>query len=174
MACRQSRDGVVDDLVDELNEIAGDPEYYFDDRDPSDYRLFGIRYLILPARDQPPVRAQLAMRSGPYSLWTIGGTGYVQAGQIVGEISANRTNVGTRSVPLLDSGLAADGAYLGVRYGPAAGMARCRRCEASPPPARSARNAPTSMAARPRRRCGCASPESRCSAPPMTPGGRQP
>ena len=28
-----------------------DPEYFFDDRDPSDYRLFGIRYLILPAGD---------------------------------------------------------------------------------------------------------------------------
>jgi hypothetical protein len=97
-----------------------DPEYYFDDRDPADYRLFGVRYLILPARDQPPVRAQLAMRSGPYSLWTIDGTGYVQAGQIVGEISANRTNVGTRSVPLLASGLA-DGAYLGVRYGSGGG-----------------------------------------------------
>jgi hypothetical protein len=94
-----------------------DPEYYFDDRDPSDYRLFGIRYLILPAGHKPPVPARLAMRSGPYRLWTIGGAGYVQAGQIVGEISANRTNVGTRSVPLLHSGLAADGAYLGVRYG---------------------------------------------------------
>jgi hypothetical protein len=94
-----------------------DPEYYFNDRDPSDYRLFGIRYLILPARDQPPVPARLTMRSGPYWLWTIDGGGYVQAGQIVGEISANRTNVGTRSVPLLGSGLAADGAYLGVRYG---------------------------------------------------------
>jgi hypothetical protein len=61
------------------------------------------------------------MRSGPYWLWTIGGTGYVQAGQIVGEISANRTNVGTRSIPVLSSGLAADGAYLSVRYGPGGG-----------------------------------------------------
>ena len=94
-----------------------DPEYYFDDRDPSDYRLFGIRYLILPAGGQPPVRARLAMRSGPYWLWTIDGTGYVQAGQTVGAIPANRTNVGTRSRPLLGSGLAADGAYLSVRYG---------------------------------------------------------
>jgi hypothetical protein len=94
-----------------------DPEYYFNDRDPSDYRMFGIRYLILPAGDQPPVPARLTMRSGPYWLWTIDGDGYVQAGRIVGEISANRTNVGTRSVPLLRSGLAADGAYLGVRYG---------------------------------------------------------
>jgi hypothetical protein len=100
-----------------------DPEYYFDDRDPSDYRLFAIRYLILPARDQPPVRARLAMRSGPYWLWTIDSAGYVQAGRIVGEISANRTNVGARSVPLLRSGLAGDGAYLSVRYGSDGGRA---------------------------------------------------
>jgi Bacterial membrane protein YfhO len=98
-----------------------DPEYFFDDRDPSDYRLFGIRYLILPAGDEPPVRARLAMRSGPYWLWTIDGAGYVQAGRIVGAISANRTNVGARSVRLLHSGLAADGAYLGVRYGAGGG-----------------------------------------------------
>ncbi len=93
------------------------PEDLFDDRDPSDYRLFGIRYLILPARRRPPVRARLTLRSGPYWLWTLEGAGYVQAGQIVGEISANRTNLGARSVALLRSGLGADGAYLGVRYG---------------------------------------------------------
>jgi hypothetical protein len=97
------------------------PEYYFDDRVPSDYRLFGIRYLILPARGRPPVPARLTMRSGPYWLWTINGSGYVQAGEIVGELSANRTNVGARSVPLLHSGLAAVGAYLGVRYGSSGG-----------------------------------------------------
>jgi hypothetical protein len=89
----------------------------FSNRDASDYRLFGIRYLILPARSRPPVPARLTMRSGPYWLWTISGGAYVQAGRIVGEISANRTNVGIRTVPLLHSGLAADGAYLGGRYG---------------------------------------------------------
>jgi hypothetical protein len=98
-----------------------DPEDYFDEQDPSDYRLFGIRYLILPAGRQPPVPARLAMRSGPYWLWTVNGDGYVQAGRIVGAISANRTNVGARSVPLLGSGLAADGAYLAVRYGSGGG-----------------------------------------------------
>jgi hypothetical protein len=93
------------------------PEYFFDDHDPSDYRLFGIRYLILPAGDQPPVRAELAMRSGPYWLWTLDGAGYVQAGRIVGQLPANRTNVGARNVRLLSSGLADDGDYLSVRYG---------------------------------------------------------
>ena len=94
-----------------------DPEYNFDESDPSDYLLFGIRYLILPARMKPPVLALLAMRSGPYWLWTLDGTGYIQAGQIVGSISANRTDLGASSVSLLRSGLAADGAYLSVRYG---------------------------------------------------------
>ena len=94
------------------------PEYFFDGQDPSDYRLFGIRYLILPAGNKPPDPARLTLRSGPYWLWTINGGGYVQAGQIAGTVPANRANVGTRSVPLLHSGLAADGAYLGVRYGP--------------------------------------------------------
>jgi hypothetical protein len=104
-----------------MTSLMTDPEYYFDDRDPSDYRLFGIRYLILPAGDRPPVPAGLATRSGPYSLWTINGAGYVQAGQIIGEIAANRTNIGTRSIPVLRSGLAANGAYLSVRYGPGGG-----------------------------------------------------
>ncbi|HEY4827024.1 MAG TPA: hypothetical protein VIH85_09650, partial [Solirubrobacteraceae bacterium] len=94
-----------------------DPEYFFDESNPSDYRLFGIRYLILPAGHEPPVPARLAMRSGPYSLWTIDTGAYVQAGRIVGQTSANRTNVGTRSVGLLQSDLGADGAYLSVRYG---------------------------------------------------------
>jgi hypothetical protein len=98
-----------------------DPEYFFDDRDPSDYRLFGVRYLILPSGHEPPVRARLAMRSGPYWLWTIDGAGYVQVGRIVGETMANRTNVGARSVALLRSGLADDGAYLSVTYGPDGG-----------------------------------------------------
>jgi hypothetical protein len=97
------------------------PEYFFDGQDPSDYRLFGIRYLILPAGKKPPVPARLTLRSGPYWLWTINGGGYIQAGQIVGTLPANRTNVGTRSVPLLHSGLAADGAYLGVQYGSESG-----------------------------------------------------
>ncbi len=94
-----------------------DPEYFFDDRDPSDYRLFGIRYVILPASAQPPVPARLMMRAGPYRLWSIDGAGYIQVGHVIGEIPASRTNVGTRSIPLLRSGLADHGAYLSVRYG---------------------------------------------------------
>lgn len=95
-----------------------DPEYYFQERNPSDYRLFGIRYLILPAGRQPPVQAREVMSAGPYVLWTVSGTGYIQTGQIIGNVSANRTNIGTSSRPVLESNLAEGRAYLAVKYGP--------------------------------------------------------
>ena len=48
-----------------------DPEYYFDERDPGDYRLFAIHYLILPAglADRRCPRSP-ELRAGPYALWT--------------------------------------------------------------------------------------------------------
>ena len=95
-----------------------DPEYYFDERNPSDYRLFGIDYLILPTGSRPPVPARLELRAGPYSLWTLpAGGGVLHAGTIVGGLTANRSDIGTRSVPLLNSRLARAGDYLRVAYG---------------------------------------------------------
>jgi hypothetical protein len=94
-----------------------DPEYDFDQDEPSDYRLFAIRHLILPAGRRPPIHAQPVMRSGPYQLWTIDHTAYIQTGRIIGQITANRTDTGTRSIPLLRSDLGAHHAYLTVAYG---------------------------------------------------------
>ena len=95
-----------------------DPEYYFDDRNPSDYRLFGIHYLIIPAGSRPPVPGRLEFQAGPYSLWTLPGAGgFLSAGAIAGTLSADRGDVGTRSIPLLNSRLAQAGDYLRVAYG---------------------------------------------------------
>jgi hypothetical protein len=95
-----------------------DPEYYFDERDPSDYRLFGVHYLIIPTGSRPPVPARLELRSGPYSLWTLpGAAGILHAGTIVGTLSADRSDIGVRSIPLLNSRLAQADDYLRVAYG---------------------------------------------------------
>jgi len=93
------------------------PEDHFDELDPSDYSLFGIRYLILPSGSAPPVSAQLVATAGPYALWTTGTVGYVHVGTIAGTLGADRTDLGARSVPLLRSGLAATGDYLIVDFG---------------------------------------------------------
>ena len=94
-----------------------DPEYDLDDSDPADYRLFGIRYLILPTGTAPPVPARRTMRAGAYSLWTVPGVGYVATGRVTGHIDAGRADIGARAIPLLRSRLAEAGDYLSVRYG---------------------------------------------------------
>jgi hypothetical protein len=101
-----------------------DPESYFDDHDPSDDRLFAIRYLILPTGRQPPVPARLTRRSGPYQLWTLPDAGYIHAGQIVGQMTADRTNVGAHNIALLHSHLAQHDEYLSVEYGSHSGSDR--------------------------------------------------
>jgi len=94
-----------------------DPEYFFDEHDPGDYELFGIRYLILPSGYAPPVPAQLSLRAGRYTLWTISTVGYVRVGRIVGRLTANRTDLGVRTSALLRSRLAQAGDYIQVAFG---------------------------------------------------------
>jgi hypothetical protein len=95
-----------------------DPEYYFDERNPGDYQLFGIHYLIIPTGSRPPVAARFELRAGPYSLWTLpGAAGVLHAGTTVGTLSADRSDIGIRSIPLLNSRLAQAGDYLHVAYG---------------------------------------------------------
>lgn len=93
------------------------PEDHFDELDPSDYKLFAIKYLILPSGSAPPVSADEAAVAGPYTLWTTSTTGYVHVGTIAGTLTANRTDLGARNVPLLRSGLAESGDYLRIHFG---------------------------------------------------------
>jgi hypothetical protein len=95
-----------------------DPEYYFDDTNLGDYKLFGIRYLLVPTGYLPPVRAKLAARAGPYTLWTLEADGYVHTATIVGVLAADRTDIGERSIPLLHSRLAERDDDLEVSYRP--------------------------------------------------------
>ncbi len=93
------------------------PEYFFDERNPSDYSLFGIHYLILPTQRLPPVPALLVTRAGPYALWRTGSRGYLRVGTVIGSVAADRTNLGARSIALLRSPLAERHAYLDVIFG---------------------------------------------------------
>jgi hypothetical protein len=118
-----------------------DPEYNFDERNPSDYQLFGIHYLIIPTGSRPPVPARLKLRAGPYSLWTLPGAGGVlHTGTIVGRLVANRNDIGTRTLPVLHSDLAQHYRYEQVRFDqPGPGVpARSSRSATVPPDRRSA------------------------------------
>ncbi len=118
-----------------------DPEYNFDDHNPSDYQLFGIHYLILPTGSKPPVPATPKLQAGPYSLWTLPGPGGVlHAGTIVGHLTANRTDIGKRTLPVLHSDLAQHERYEQVRFDHSGSgvPSRSSRSSTMPPPRRSA------------------------------------
>jgi hypothetical protein len=106
-----------------------DPEYYFDENNPSDYVLFGIRYLILPQGLSPPVPASVILRSGPYWLWTIKSNGYLDVVETVGVVSENRADIASQSLTLLRTDLIAKHEDLRVDYG---GRARALTSDATP------------------------------------------
>jgi len=91
------------------------PEYYFDPRQPSDYLLFAVRYLILPTGARPPVAAQHLMTAGNYALWQTKVRGYLQVGTLRGSLDLSRADIGTRSLPALRSTDASSGIYVGAR-----------------------------------------------------------
>ncbi len=93
-----------------------DPEYFFDEANAGDYTLFGVRYLIVPAGRRPPVPARLVMVRRPYALWELPGVGYFHLAQAVGTVTADRADVGVRSVPYLRSSLPGRGEALVVDF----------------------------------------------------------
>ena len=113
----ESRDVVEVGYTLRTASLMTGPEAHFDETNPSDYVLFGIRYIIRPLGSSPPVPATPIAQAGPYVLWETKLGGYLHPGTISGRLTANRTNVGTRSIPLLRSPLAAQGRYLAVRFG---------------------------------------------------------
>jgi hypothetical protein len=93
-----------------------DPEYHFDEDDPGDYVLFGIGYLLIPNGQDPPVPATLVRCVGVYCLWTPPTKGYVHVYDTTGTLTATRADVGTQSVPLLESTLPLENRALTVAF----------------------------------------------------------
>ncbi len=82
-----------------------DPEYYFDETNPGDYPLFGIGYMITPESLPPPVPADRVLCSGGYCLWALPNPGYIHVYDTTGVLDATRADVGTKSIPLLESSI---------------------------------------------------------------------
>jgi hypothetical protein len=93
-----------------------DPEYFFDQSNPGDYRLFGVRYILAPEGRPPPVPATSIMVRGPYALWELPSVGYSFIARVVGTITADRADIGVRSVAYLRSSGPEEGNALLVNY----------------------------------------------------------
>jgi hypothetical protein len=79
-----------------------DAEADFDEDNPADYPLFGVRYLLLPAGMSTPVPAREVLEDGDYALWQVASSGYVSLVQVTGVISADRADIGSRFGAFLD------------------------------------------------------------------------
>ncbi len=78
-----------------------DPELEFDQDDPADYSLFGVRYMLLPTGMAAPVPAQKALVDGNYSLWVIAPNSYIDLVEVTGTLSADRADIGSESLMFL-------------------------------------------------------------------------
>ena len=96
--------------------LMDDPAFYFDERNPGDYAVFGIRYMILPAWMQAQVPAVHVATQGRFTLWKVDGTGYARVVDTVGTVTENRADVGQTADPFLDSLAPAVADYLTVGF----------------------------------------------------------
>jgi hypothetical protein len=93
-----------------------DAEFFFDQSNPGDYPLFGVRYILAPTGLRPPVRATLIMVRRVYSLWELPSVGYISTARAVGTEVEDRADVGLESVPFLRSDLPNEGRTLLVDW----------------------------------------------------------
>jgi hypothetical protein len=83
--------------------------------------MFNVRYLILSSDRRPAVPATLLAGSGPYRLWTVNTSGYIQVVDRAPPVEADRTNLEAATREFRQSRLASRGIYPGVAFAGAPG-----------------------------------------------------
>jgi hypothetical protein len=96
--------------------LSGDVEVRFDETNPAHFDLFNIRYLLLPSDRQPPVDADFVAAAGRHRLWAVRTSGFLQAVDVAGTISADRRDLGQRVDPFLRSSLPGDGQLPAIEF----------------------------------------------------------
>ena len=96
-----------------------DPEAYFDENNLSDYAIFGIHYVLVPALEKPKANLVFVARRGDYSLWQTPSTvnsNVVQVVDTVGVIKATNATLGPATDPFLASSAASLGRYPTIAF----------------------------------------------------------
>jgi hypothetical protein len=100
---------LADKSVDELGfllrtpSLVADNEAYFNQNDPEQYQLYGIRYILMPSTMKPPVPATLLATSGRHVLWQVANSGYVEIVDTSGIVEANSADMASQMQPFLRS-----------------------------------------------------------------------
>jgi hypothetical protein len=99
------------------SSLMADDEVLFDERNPAQYDLFNIKYLILPADRPPAVSARLLASQGRHTLWQVATSGYLEVVDTVAPpIVANRRNIGKQTAAFVASSQLANHQYPTVAF----------------------------------------------------------
>ena len=93
-----------------------DPEAWFDEDNPGDYSVFGVRYILAPAGMVPPVPATLLERDGDVALWSVRSTGVIQVVDTTTAIAANASDLGATTKAFLASDLPDQAIYPTIAF----------------------------------------------------------
>jgi hypothetical protein len=105
---------LLDDDVDALGfprrlvSLSSDVETRFNDADPAHYDLFNVKYVITTAKNRPQVTATFLQGAGRWRLWEVPTSGYLEVVDTTAAITADRTNIGKRTVGYLNSSMPAE------------------------------------------------------------------
>jgi hypothetical protein len=97
--------------------LSDDVETRFDASNPAHYDLYNVRWVILPAGQQPAVKATKVDTRGDWTLWEVPTTGYLRVVDTTPAIVADRTNLGQRVNDFLASSAPADGKIPVIAFG---------------------------------------------------------
>jgi len=92
-------------------------EMLFDEGNSDHYRLFGVRYLLLPLERQPPIPARVVEERGDHVLWEVAAGGYLDLVETTEPVTAGRADLAQVMAPFLASDLPSRGAAPTVAFG---------------------------------------------------------
>jgi hypothetical protein len=99
-----------------IASLSTDVEVAFDEKNPAQYQMYNIRYLLTPSDHKPSVPAKLIATRGRHQLWRVSTTGYLQVVDRAAAVEADRTNLEEATRAFRQSDLASRGIYPGVAF----------------------------------------------------------
>ena len=94
-----------------------EPQNLFNQNNPADYQIFGVRYLLMPATMKTPVPANLLMKSGRFALWEIPTNTYFSVVQAEGQISESKSTIAREAPVILNTSYFSSHVDFLVNYG---------------------------------------------------------
>jgi hypothetical protein len=100
-----------------VDSLMSDAEMVFDENNPADYELYGIRYLLLPADRKPPIPATLLAQQGRHTLWQVDTSGYFDVVDTIWPpVVEDHGNIATHALGFVDSPQLAQHQYPTVAF----------------------------------------------------------